>query len=840
MPAALRHAIRGLCRKPAFAATTILSLGFGIGANTGAFSALHTLLLKPLPYAEPGQLVALYETTVDRKPRDIGGANLLDWRRRTTLFAAMAGYYPRTFGLTLSGDGPVTVIDTAMTMGDFFRVLNVPPTRGRVFTEAEEVAEAGVMVLTDRLWRRLFASDPAVSGRKVFLNEEPYTVLGVMPPGFEYPVGQRLPDAFIPLSRRDYGGGRSGSLGGVARLKPGVSLASARAELESVAAALAVEYPAANGGRSAGLKPLAEQIAGARRQPLYLLLSAAALLLLIACANVAGLILARCFAQSHETAIRAALGAGAYRLARQFLLEAMLLGMGGAACGLLAAGGVLHAIPTFIPGAGKAEPLQLDSTAFGVALALGLGVTLLLALVPMLLWGRLDLNSLIKAGGRNASRGSRGGPVGAPGAALVVTQVALSVILLLATGLLQRSFLRLLATSPGFETAHALEFGIGLPETRYDTSLKLIAFHRQLLEKLAALPGVQAVGAGLRLPLRGASGPGSPFQIAGQNLPLPERPKAWVNGATPGYFAAMGIPLLEGRGFSWQSDRPGLHRVAVVNQSFARAYLGGNRGADPGDRLDHRQALGTQALGTQALGTQALGTQELGTQLEIRWVSDLNPAGSTWEVVGVIGDTRQEGLENDPAPEVFLSITQVGSEGAAYVIRTRGDSQALASAVAEAVAHQDPRIERVSVKPLAFVVEKNLGSRRAAIWLVGGFGCLALLLTAIGIYGSVAFRAAGRGREMAIRMALGATAPQVRNLILGHGMLLAAAGTGAGLAVFPLVSRALENQLYGVGRADPATIAIVAATVVGAALLASLAPSRRAQRTSPMDLLKDN
>jgi len=228
----------------------------------------------------------------------------------------------------------------------------------------------------------------------------------------------------------------------------------------------------------------------------------------------------------------------------------------------------------------------------------------------------------------------------------------------------------------------------------------------------------------------------------------------------------------------------------------------------------------------------------LGSQLEIRWLSDLNPAGSTWEVVGVAGDTRQDGLEHDPSPELFLSMTQVGPDGAAYVIRTRGDDQALARAIAEAVAHQDPRIQRVGVKPLGFVVEQNLGSRRAAIWLVGGFGCLALLLTAIGIYGSVAFRAAERGREMAIRIALGATAPQVRNLVLGHGALLAAAGTGAGLAVFPLVSRMLESQLYGVGRADPATIAVVAVTVIGAALVASLSPSRRVQRTSPADLLR--
>jgi len=803
MPSALRQTIRGIRRSPAFAATAILTLALGIGANTGAFSALHTLLLKPLPYPEPGRLVALYETTLDRTPRDIGGANLLDWRRRTKLFEAMSAYYPRTFGMTLTERDPVTVIDTGMVTADFFRVVNVPPARGRVFSEAEEIAEAGMIILTDRFWRGLFAADPLVTGRKVFLNEQPYTVLGVMPAGFEYPIGQRLPDAFIPLSRRDYGGGRSGSLGGAARLKPGVSLAAARAELESVAASLAREYPATNGGRSAGLQPLAEQLTGMRRQPLYLLLGAAALLLFIACANIAGLILARCFARSHEIAIRAALGAGTGRLAGQYLLEAAVLGICGAACGLLTARGLLRAIPAFIPGAGKAEPLALDAAAFGFAATLGLAVTLLLGLAPMLISRGAALNQWIQTGGRTTTGGSGTGLRGA----LVVTQVALSVVLLLTTGLLLRSFLRLLATSPGFATAHALEFGIGLPEKRYDTELKLIAFHRQLLDTLAALPGVEAVGAGLRLPLRGAAGPGTSFQIVGQNLPLPERPKAWINVATPGYFAATGIPLLAGRGFSWRDDRPGFHRVAVVNQTFARTYL------------SERRALGSQ--------------------LEIRWVSELSPADSTWEVVGVIGDTRQRGLEYDPYPEVYLSMTQLGPEGAAYVIRTRSDDPALARAITAAVAQQDPRIQRVGVKPLAFVVEQNLGTRRAAIWLVGGFGGLALVLTAIGIYGSVAFRASQRRREMAIRMALGATAPQVRNLVLGHGVLLSATGAAAGLAVFLPASRALESQLYGVGRADLATIAAVAATVIGAALLASLAPSRSAGRTSPVDLLRD-
>jgi len=787
----LRLALRAIRRSPAFAISTILTLALGVGANTGAFSALASLLLRPLPYPDPHRLVALYETTVDRQPRGVAEQNLLDWRARTALFEAMAVFQPRSFGLTIIPRDPVTVVQTGMVMAEFFRVLQVPPALGRVFREDEEISEARAIVLTDRLWRTMFSADPALIGRKVSLNEEPYTILGVMPAGFEYPMDRVLPDAFIPLSRKDYCCGRLGSQDAIARLKRGATIESARAELASVAAGLAAEHPDTNRGRTAGLRPLAAAIHGNRREPLFLLMAASSLLLLIACANVGGLILARSLGRSREMAIRASLGAGLRHIARAFAAEAAVLSVAGAACGLLATRLVLRMAPQFVPGAGQAAPLRLDSAAFVFAAALATILAVLLPVAPAILVAR----------GWNGVPRSRGTLRGA----LVVTQVALSVVLLLGAGLLLRSFLRLLATSPGFETASAFEFGIGLPEKRYDTTLKEIAFHRELLRRLSATPGVDSVGAALHLPLRGGSaGPGGPFQIWGDNIPLPQRPRSWINAASPGYFAAMGIPLIQGRDFSWQDDRPGVHRVAIVNQTFARTWLPGRRA--------------------------------LGTRLDLRWVSDLNPLGVAWEIVGVVGDTRQASLDREPIPEIFLSITQVGMDGGVYVIRTRVSGKAIASVVADL----DPRIQKVGVKPLDLIVQANLGSRSAAIRLVGGFGLLALLLCAVGIYGIVAFRAAERSREMAIRSALGAGAREIRTLILGHGLWLAAWGTAAGIAAFLMASPLLRSQLYGVGAADPISIVAVAAGVLFVGLAASIAPSLRAARAAPMPLLRDN
>ena len=791
MLADLRFALRSLRRSPVFAISTVLTLALGVGANAGAYSAVYALLLKPLPYPEPERLVSLYETNADRQPRGVAEGNLLDWRSRTHAFDAMAVYQPRSFGLTLRDSDRPRVIQTGMVMAEFFRVLGVRPAMGRVFGEEEEFAEGHLAVLSDRLWRSDFMADPGVIGRKVFLNEAPFTVVGVMPAGFEYPMDRVLPDAFIPLSHRDYCCARLGSQSGIARVRSGVGLERARSELEAAAASLASEYPATNAGRTAGFRPLDAVVTGNRREPLLMLAAVALLMLGIACANVTGLLLARLVARSQELSIRVSLGAGLAQLARQFLAEAAVLSGAAAMAGLGAARGVLWMVPQFVPGGGLAAPLRLDAGAFGAALVVALGVTGLLTAAPTL-WAR---RAEFAVRGRGRVRG-----------ALVLTQVALSVVLLLSTGLLLRSFFLLLATNPGFDTAHAWEFGIGLPDQRYDTTLKEITFHRALTDRLSKLPGVEAVGAVARLPLRVNAGQGS-FQLWGANLPGRQWPRSAINAATPGYFAAMGIPVREGRDFSWRDDRPGVHRVAVVNEAFVRQYLRGRRA--------------------------------VGTRLDVHWVSDLNPAGVPWEIVGVTGDTRQANLESEPAPEIFLSISQVGLDGGGYVVRTRVRDAGMVAAIAKAVEEQDPRIERPAVKPLDFVMDRALASRTGTLRLLGGFAGLALLLTAVGIYGMVAFRAAGRAREMAIRAALGAGRQDIRNLVLGQAVRLAVYGIAAGLLLFLAASPLWKAQLFGVGPGDPVSIVVVAGVVMLVAMGAALGPSWRASRAQPADLLRE-
>jgi len=771
----LKLALRGIWRSPGFAISAILILALGVGANTGAFSAIHALLLAPLPYPHPEGLVTLYETSADQKPRGVAEANLLDWRARSDAFAGMAALQPRTFGLTLSDRDAVQVIHTAMVMSDFFRVLSVPPAMGRTFSEAEEFRDEHLIVLTDWLWRTKFGSGE-VLGRKVYLNEEPHTIIGVMPAGFEFPTGT---EALIPLSHRDYCCGRIGVQAAIARVRPEVGLVRASSQLQAAAAGLAKEFPETNRGRSAGMRRLDESLTESRREPLLLLAGAAFLLLVIASANVAGLLVARCLGRSHEMAIRAALGAGTARIARQFVMEAAVLSMAGAGLGLYAARVVLRLVPEFVSGAGE---LELDARAFCAAMLLAMVVTMALAAAPTLMTRSAQL------GLRKSRSGFRN--------VLVVTQVALSVTLLLSSGLLMRSFYRLLALDPGFEVAHAMTFGIGLPEKRYDTTLKEIAYHEALTRKLAELPGVESVAAAARLPLRGgmAKGLGS-FQIWGAGLPARQWPRALVNAVTPDYFRTMGIRVAEGREFSWRDDRPPVRRAIVVNAAFAREYLQARRA--------------------------------LGTVLEVR--------GAAGEIVGVVGDTRQADFDREPVPEIFLSVSQVGLDGGSYVVR---GAHVNGLAVAKAVAEQDPRVQRVSPRPLEGLLENVMGSRRAAIQLIGGFGLVALLLTAVGVYGVVAFRAAERRKEMAIRSALGASAVELRRLVVGHGLRVVLVGTLTGVGVFWWTAPLWRSQVFGVGRLDWLSAAVVIAVVLIIGIVGSLGPARRAASADPSELMR--
>jgi len=800
------HALRSLLRSPGFAVPALITLALGIGANTAMFSATRGLLFQQLPYPDPDRLVALFETWAELGGQPVSLADLLDWRAQSRGFSGMAAYRPRSFGL-LSGAGDIAVVQGGMVTADFFPVLGVRPVLGRPFSEREEIGEAAVVVIGHRLWRERFGGAAGIVGRRLRLNDVPYTVLGVLPAGFSFTMGGKVPDLYLPLSRKDYGASREArSLGAAGRLRPGVTEEEARAELAGIAERLARSYPETNGKVGAGLTPLKEALQGKNRRPLLLLTGAGLLLLVIACVNVANLLLARFFNRIHRVAIRAALGAGTGGLARQFLSEGLVLSLLGAALGLATASAWLRLLPLALPlvgGSGlpsglEADPLRLRGPALLFALGLAVATALVFALIPTLLARRSDLQKVLREGGAAVTPHHR------LSASLVVGQVALSVMLLLASGLLLRSFFDLLATDPGFQSARVLRFGIGLPEKRYDSDRRMLAFHQALLDRLTRLSGVEAAGAAARLPISGEGFSGR-FSFEGSPPPSRDAPAVALNVASPGYFTALRIPRLAGRGFS-PRDGPDAPRVALVNRAFARAY--------------------------------STGRDAVGRRLRLSWTSEINPAGTMWEIVGVVGDVRQRALAEESQPEIYLPASQYPLDGCSYVLRTARRDPALATAVRASVAAIDPQLERIEPRPFADAVRDSLADRRLALLLTGLFAVIALLLTAVGIYGVVACGVAQRRREIALRLTLGAQIWQVARLILGQGLRLTALGTGFGLAGFYALSRLIESHLYGVTATDPLTAAGVVAVLALISLIACAVPSLRASRTEPMSSIR--
>jgi putative ABC transport system permease protein len=801
------HALHSLLRSPGFAVPALITLALGIGANTAMFSATYSLLLRQLPYADPDRLVALFETPAEPRDQPVSLADLLDWRAQSHDFSGMAAYRPRSFGL-LSGEGDIAVVQGGMVTADFFPVLGARPVLGRPFNEREEIGEAPVVVIGHRLWRERFGGAAGILGRRIRLNDVPYTVLGVLPSGFDFPMGGKVPDLYLPLSRKDYGTSReTRSLGAVGRLRPGVTAETARAELTGIAARLARSYPDTNGKVGAHLTTLNEALRGKNRRPLLLLTGAGLLLLVIACVNVANLLLARFFNRIHRVAIRAALGAGLGGLARQFLSEGLVLSLLGSALGLLTASAWLRLLPLALPlvgGSGlpsglETDPLRLQGSVLLFALGLAVATALVFALIPTLLARRSDLQRVLREGGAAVTSHHR------LSSSLVVGQVALSVMLLLASGLLLRSFFDLLALDPGFQSAGVLRFGIGLPEKRYDSDRKMLAFHQALFDRLSRLSGVEAVGAAARLPV---SGEGFSTGFVFEGAPPPSRdeaPEVAINVASPGYFTALRIPRLAGRGFSPQ-DGPDAPRVALVNRAFVRAYST-DRGA-------------------------------VGRRLKLGWTSEINPAGTVWEIVGVVGDVRQRALEEAGKAEIYLPTSQYPLDGCSYVLRTARRDPALATAVRASVAALDPQLERIEPRPFADAVRDSLSDRRLALLLTGLFAVVALLLTAVGIYGVVAYSVAQRRREIALRLTLGAQVWQVARLVLGQGLRLTVLGIVLGLAGFYALGRLIESHLYGVTATDPLTAVGVAAVLALISLLACAVPSLRASRTEPMSSIR--
>ena len=795
----LRYAFRTLRKAPGFSAVAIATLALGIGANTAIFSVVDAVVLRPLPYREPQSLVMLWERRPDRDHVVASDPDFRDWRDRNRSFAAMAAYSDWTLNLT--GVGTPERVESAVVSSSFFRVLGLAPEIGRDFLPEEDVVgHGGVAVLGHDFFVRRFGGDRAILGRKITLDGKAFTVIGVAPAGIRLPSLSATTGIFVPLSNGIGFENRGGHyLSVVARRKPGISLPAARADLSSVARTLQRLYPATNAHHAIDAFPLSAEIAGGSRSALFMLLGAVFLLLMIASVNVANMLLSRATARRREIAVRAAIGAGRGRIVAQLLAESVVLAGIGGAFGLALAEGGVALIRAFGPGdIPRLDQVEIDGTALGYALAVSVVTGLLFGLAPALHAVRGRLSESLKHGDPRAT-----GSDGRAGRFLVAAEFALSVMLLLGAGLMLKSFWRLRAVDPGFRTAGVLTAELDFPESRYPRGRDIAAFGDRLLARLRALPGVLNAGALSNLPLRGDRRMNLSFVVEGRPVERPNPQLAVYASATPGFFAAAGLPVLRGRDFR-ESDTRTSPKVAVVNRRLAETVFPGQ------DPIGRRLSLEDE------------------------------PKPEDWAtIVGVVGDVRSDTLASAAPNQLYMPYTQNAQSGMAVVLRTAGDPRAAAADLRRAVAAVDPEEAVYGVLTMDDIVDAASGQPRFRALLTAIFAGIALLLAAIGIYGVLAYSVARRAHEIGIRIALGAARRDVLRLVVGRGMVLAVAGIAVGLAAGAAAGRLLGGLLYGVAPGDAATFLAVPAVLMSVALGACLAPAFRALRVDPAVALRE-
>jgi putative ABC transport system permease protein len=794
----LRYGFRLLRKRPGFTFVTVLTLALGIGANTAIFSVVNATLLKPLPYGQPERVMTIWQNDlkggVERE--DVSPANFLDYRERNQVFEEMAAIEPYSHSLTGEGE-PESFKSWAVTEG-FFRTLGANALHGRTFVpEEHQRGNARAVVIGHGLWQRRFGGDPSLVGRQFILNGQPHTVVGVMPPEFQYPEGREM---WVPRYALAGDAQMRGTtyLRAVGRLKSGVTPEQARADMTRVAEALGREYPQTNGAMGVTVVPLPEQLTGHIRPALMALLAAVGLVLLIACANVANLLLARGLEREREFAVRTALGAGRARLVRQLVTESFVLALAGGAAGVLLSRWIIDLILAFTPeGLLGARQVVVDARVLAFAAAAAVATSFVFGLLPSLQSSKPNLTGALKEGGRTGAGSlSRHRLRGA----LVVAEVAMSLVLLVGAGLLIRSFVRLLRVDPGFAAGRiaALEVHVW---GKYRTPEERRAFFDDTLSRVSALPGVEAAGAASSLPFIQMDS-AAPFTIEGRPAPAPgEEPSAYSITATTDYFRAMNIPLREGRTFQ-TSDREETTTVAVVNETMARRHW-------PGE-------------------------SPVGRRFTVDWEGQ--PV--TLEIVGVVGDVRHRGLDAEPRPEFFIPHAQDSSGSMIYVVRTTTDPRALLPSVKSAIWAVNKDIPFDRAVTMEQLMTKSLGERRFTLLLLGSFALLSLVLAGVGLYGLVSFSTSQRTHEIGVRLALGAARRDIFRLVVGQGMLLTFAGVGIGVVAALAATRLISGLLFGVSALDPATYAAVALLLSAVSLLACYLPARRATKVDPMEALR--
>jgi putative ABC transport system permease protein len=800
----LRYAARMLARTPAFTAIAVLALALGIGANTAIFSVVNTVLLQPLPFKNPGQLVIIWEnaTAVGFPKNTPSPANFLDWREQATVFTGMAAMAPKNFNLT--GVGEPERLDGRRVSANMFDLLGVQPRLGRGFLPEEDTPGARVVILSHGLWERRFGSDPKIVGQALNLNGESYSVIGVMPPGIELPGFDNWKDQlWVPIA---FPGEEARSRGNhylevVARMKPGVTLKQARAEMETIAARLAQQYPEENLGIGSVVNPLHEEVVGDIRPALLVLLGAVGFVLLIACANVANLLLARAAVRQKEIALRLALGASRARLTRQFLTESVLLAVLGAVVGLMLAFAGLHVLKTFIPDTiARADAIGIDARVLVFTGLVALATGMIFGLAPATQASNFSLNETLKEGGRDAAGGSKG--VRLRGL-LVIAEVAVSFVLLIGAGLLINSFLHLRNLDPGFRADHLLTAKIEMSELKYPDRERRIPFLDEVLRRVTALPGVKSAAIAGNLPL---TYNGDSMYVGVEGIPDPppdKRVDVIYRAIGPGYFSTMGIPLVRGRDFTDQ-DTIDTGIAVVVSEKTAQHFWPGQ------DPLGKRLKPGSTT------------------------------SDSPWrEVIGVVKDVRQNDFITAPKLQMYMSYRQLKSLAPnALVVRTTVEPMSLAIPLRNAVWAVDKDQPVSNINTMENIVSTAVARQRFSTMLLGVFAGLALVLAAVGIYGVMSYSVAQRTREIGIRMALGAQRSDVLRMTVTQGLKLVFIGVAIGLVAAFVLTRLMATLLFGVSATDPATFASIAVVLLLVALLASYIPALRATKVDPMVALR--
>ena len=797
----VRFGIRMLAKRPAFTLIAAVALALGIGANSAIFTVVNAVLLRPLPYAEAERLVWIWGTNPANNIAEETASppDYADWKKFSQSFEAM-GAFART-SVILTGEGEPERALGGMVTDGFFSVLGAQTKLGRTFTAEEDIPNAErVVIISEGLWQRKFGSDPQVIGKAITINGNPTTIVGVLPAEFRNPRPDGAHSEMWMPFRLDYAQAnrRSDFLGVIARLRAGVSIDQAQAEMDQIAASLAEQYPATNAAWGVKVIPLHERFVGNIRLNVLFLMVAVGLLLLIACANVANLLLARAATRRKEIAIRAALGARRARVIRQLLTESVMLSIVGGAAGLgLAIWGIdvlISFSPEDLP---RLDAISLDARVVIFTLVVSIVTGILFGLAPAIQSSSTHLSECLKEGGRDSAQS--GGHILRN--ILAAGEIAIALILLIGAGLVARSFAILQKVDPGFSGDEVLTAQIQLPRTRYKENPQMSAFYNQLLERVSALPGIEACALIDAAPMSGNSNVLG-FVIEGRPpLPPDQFQDAEAYAASENYFRVLNIPLKRGRVFT-SEDRPDGPQAVVINETFARRYFPDE------DPLGHRINLD-------------------------------NPQTSPWAtIVGVVGDVRHEAMGQEPYPQMYAASAQNPPRGATLVMKTEADPSSLISAIRSEIRNLDASLPLYNIRPMEQLTRESMARPRFNTFLIALFAALALLLASVGIYGVMSYSVTQRTHEIGVRMALGAASTDITKMIVAHGLKVSLAGVAVGLAASFGLTRLMKSLLYGVSATDPITFTGIAALLTLVAIVACYIPARRATHVDPMVALR--